>query len=137
MEAYSMVEQFEFIISKIYIQMNRLKQGVLYIDTILEKITRPIYYSLLVILYCLYFFIIVGVFYINTTYVRMLIMAIQVFIACILIIRFHPLRHHSFNESDSDIIFASACFLLLNAFLTEKVIEYLKNLTGIHTPSFT
>jgi hypothetical protein len=58
-------------------------------------------------------------------------MTIQIFIAFILIIRFNPIRHHTFNKSDSDIIFASALFLLLNASLTKDMITYLKTWIGI------
>jgi hypothetical protein len=104
-----------------------INEGFLYVDKILEKITRPIYYSLLFLLYIFYFIIIVGVFYINTEYVQNLLTVIQIFIATILIIRFNPIRHHTFNESDSDIIFASAIFLLLNPFFTEDRILYVKN----------
>jgi hypothetical protein len=112
-------------------KLSIINQGFLYIDKLLENITRPIYYSLLAILYCLYFFVIIGVFYINTEYIRVLIVAIQVFISCILIIRFNPIRHHTFNESDSDIIFASAAFLLINTLLTEGVIKYMKSSLGV------
>jgi len=111
-------------------KLSAINEGFLYIDKILENITKPIYYSLLIILYCLYFFIIVGIFYVNTYYIQLLLKVIQIFIATILIIRFNPIRNHTFNESDSDIIFASALFLLLNSFLTGNTIVYLKNLIG-------
>jgi hypothetical protein len=104
-----------------------MNKFILYIDNILEKITRPIYVSLMIILYCFYFVIIFGIFYINAAYLRTLVVAIQVFIAVILIIRFNPFRHHTLHASDSDIIFASATFLLFNALLTEGVIGDIKN----------
>jgi len=104
-----------------------MKYIILYIDVILEKIAKPIYVSLMVILYCFYFFIIFGIFYINIHYLRILIVSIQVFIAIILIIRFNPFRRHTLQKSDGDIIFASATFLLFNAFLTEDSIGYMKN----------
>jgi len=121
-------------------KLSIINQGFLYIDQILEKITKPIYYSMLIILYCLYFFVIVGLFYVNTAYIKIMITTIQIFIASILIIRFNPLRYHTLNSSDSDIIFASALFLLLNTFLTEGVIGYLKSMIpyiGLSTHFYT
>ena len=105
--------------------MSVLNSVVSSMDKLLDHITRPVYYMLFGTLYFLYIVIFFGLFYINTKYVRMWIMIIQIFIALVLIIRFNPIRQHTLTKTDSDIIFSCGIFLLLNSFLAENIMSYL------------
>jgi len=108
---------------KLYI-INALNPFFEMIDRVLDKITSPIYYWFLIMIYFLYFATFLGILYVNKSYIHNLSVFMQTFIAIILIIRFNPLRKHNLRESDNTLIFGSALFLLINVGLTERFSNY-------------
>lgn len=96
------------------------------IDAILDKVASPIYYWLIGLFYFIYIAAFLGAFYINPLYIHSLSFAIQLFISIVLLIRFNPFRTHAVYESNNILVFACACFLLLNVTLTESVLNTLK-----------
>lgn len=108
---------------KLYI-INALNPFFEMIDRVLDKITSPIYYWFLIMIYFLYFATFLGILYVNKSYIHNLSVFMQTFIAIILIIRFNPLRKHNLREGDNTLIFGSALFLLINVGLTERFSNY-------------
>lgn len=98
-------------------------------DEIIRKISLPVYYWLIFILYFLYFVAIFGISYFSnmTKYIHYLTSFIQGFIAIVLMARFNPFRRVKMVDSDVTIIFASSFFLLLNAGITGWVLSYTKD----------
>jgi hypothetical protein len=83
------------------------------IDNFLDGLVPYYFYSIL-LLHVAYVFLFVGVVQLDVNYLDTLDTLIQFFICFFLIIRFNPLRKHTFKESDARVIFGSATFLLLN-----------------------
>lgn len=97
------------------------------LDRLLEKVANPIYTWLLVLLYGTYISAALGLWYVYPDSVHLLTNAMQIFIASVLILRFHPFRKTiRLQAFDHRFIFASALMLLLNAglagFLTKQAI---------------
>lgn len=98
------------------------------LDRLLEKIADPIYTWLLVLLYATYISAAFGLWYVYPDSVHMLTNAMQIFIAVVLILRFHPFRKTIHVQPfDHRFIFASAIMLLLSAglagFLTNIALD--------------
>jgi|LauGreDrversion2_2_1035103.scaffolds.fasta_scaffold20942_1 hypothetical protein len=99
------------------------------LDHLLEKVASPIYTMILVLVYGAYISAALGLWYVYPGAVHFLTNAMQIFIASVLILRFHPFRKtihiHAF---DHRFIFASALMLLLNAglagFLTNQAVAF-------------
>lgn len=88
-------------------------------DNTLEKVKKPLYLSLMFLIYFSYFLIFAGLYYVNTSYIDKFSILLQIFVCIFLMIRFHPFRKHELREFDASIIFTSAFLLLTNAGLTE------------------
>ena len=98
-----------------------------FIDSLVDYFSGPVYHLLIILLYITYIIAIVGITYINPDYTRYLSIAIQLFIAFILMVRFNPLRKSlKCNQNDRTLVFASAFYLLFNDEFTNIVIEYFK-----------
>jgi hypothetical protein len=108
------------------------------IDSILEKIKKPVYFITVGSLYLLYIVAFVGVFYVKPEYIQMMSNISHTFICLFLIIRFHPFRKHVLHEFDDKIIFGSALILLMNLSITQYLLQYVETKTLlsriIHTP---
>jgi len=89
------------------------------------------YIYIIGISYLLYGVAFLGILYIQPNYVRLFSSFIQLLIALYLIVRFHPFRKHIFRESDSNIIYGSGIFLLINLGLTEFVIRFYDDIKHI------
>jgi len=88
------------------------------VDRVLECVVHPIYTWLLVIIYATYISAAFGLWYVYPGSVQLLTNTMQIFIACVLILRFNPLRKTQLRPFDERLIFASATMLLVNAGLT-------------------
>jgi hypothetical protein len=99
------------------------------IETSLERIKKPTYIALSVLLYICYFAIYAGLFYVNTTYVDMLSKSIRIFICAFLIYKFHPFRQHKLQDFDAQLIFASAGLILIDMGVTQFLLEKYKDIT--------
>ena len=88
------------------------------LDSITE-IASKYYRFLPIILYLLYGLIFLGLVYINPEYLHTFKLIMQLFVCLFLIYRFHPYRTHTLRKYDSQIIFSSAMFLLVNTGMVE------------------
>ena len=91
------------------------------IEANLERIKKPVYILITILLYICYFVIYIGAFYVNPKYVEILSKAIRAFICLFLIVKFHPFRQHILKEFDGQLIFASAILLLTDVGITQYV----------------
>ena len=55
---------------------------------------------------------------------------IQIFVCVLLFIKFHPFREHTLGQSDSNLIFSAATFLMINLGIIEMLNRFKHNLTG-------
>ena len=92
------------------------------IDGIIDKIGHN--YYILIILNILYFLALIGIAYVNISYITFFKIIIHTVLCLILIYKFNPLRKQvTLNKYDSILIFSTALFLLLNM----GIVEYVKN----------
>jgi len=90
-------------------------------DKLLENVKKPVYLTLLFVLYLTYFLVVFGIYQINPFYVAYFSKILQIFIASFLIIRFHPFRKHQLNEFDDKIIFGSGLLILSDLGVTSLI----------------
>lgn len=93
-----------------------------YIDIVLDFVS-PYYIYLIYLIYIVYIFVYLG--FIQPHYMDTFSKSVQVFVCIFLILRFNPLRKHVCKSSDSDIIFGSATFLLINL----GMVQWLQEIT--------
>ena len=100
-------------------------------DKLLENVKKPVYLTLLFVLYLTYFLVVFGIYQINPFYVAYFSKILQIFIAVFLIIRFHPFRKHQLYEFDDKIIFGSGLLILSDLGVTsfiETILNSNKNI---------
>ena len=91
---------------------------------VLERIKKPAYVGMTVLLYASYFAAYAGVYIVNPIYVDALSRSLRLFICMVLIIRFHPFQQqHALKGFDVDIIFASAVLMLTDLGITQFVLR--------------
>jgi len=96
------------------------------IDSILDRVKKPVYLITVGSLYILYFVALIGLFYIKPSYIQIVSNIAHTLIYLFLIIRFNPLRKHVYlNEFDDKIIFGSALILLFNLSITQYLLSYI------------
>jgi hypothetical protein len=89
------------------------------VDAVLERVVDPVYTWLLILLYGTYISAALGLWYVYPDSVHVLTIAMQLFIAFVLMLRFNPLRkRQTVKTFDERLIFSSALFLLVNAGIT-------------------
>ena len=93
------------------------------IESTIDRVKKPFYMSMIILLYIAYIVTFFGIFYINPQYIVYLSSAIRIFVCSFLIYKFHPFRQHRLEQFDGTIIFASALLLLTNMGMTEYVIS--------------
>ena len=93
------------------------------IESNLERIKKPVYVTMILLLYSLYFLLYIGIFYVNPTYINNLSIAIRIFVCAFLLYKFHPFREHKLNHFDDKLIFASAILILTDMCITQYVIN--------------
>ena len=99
------------------------------IENMVESVKRPVYLTTISLLYFIYVLIFFKFINYTPRIVHLLSLFIQGFIACFLIIKFHPFRKHELKEFDSSIIFGSALLILANIGITEFIRKYFENTT--------
>jgi hypothetical protein len=91
---------------------------------VLERIKKPAYIGMTVLLYASYFAAYAGVYIVNPRYVDLLSRALRLFICMVLMVRFHPFQQqHTLKEFDAKIIFASAILILTDLGITQFVVR--------------
>ena len=97
------------------------------IEGLIDKIGRNNY--ILIIFNIIYFSSLIGIAYINISYITFFKIVIHTLLCLILIYRFNPLRKNvALKEYDSILIFSTATFLLLNMGIVESIKNfYIKN----------
>lgn len=99
------------------------------IETLFERIKKPIYLLIIGAIYLSYFLVVFGIYAVNPIYIEHLSVFIQVFICLFLIIRFHPFRSHELRDFDDKLIFGSGLLLISNLGVTSYFQKYInKNL---------
>ena len=98
------------------------------VDSTVNKIAWPVYFYSVAIMQIIYFLLFLGVVSINSEYVNLLNISIQLFIIFFLMYRFNPFRNHKLEPYDSPIIFGSAIFLLTNLGFTQYIYYYTKKI---------
>ena len=94
------------------------------IDKFLDFLV-PYYIYSIAFFHLLYVFLFIGILSFASDYLPLLNVCIQFFVCFFLILRFHPFRKHDFKESDANVIFGSATFLLLNLGFVEAASRFL------------
>lgn len=97
------------------------------VDLILDYVGHYYVYTMLG-LHITYIFAIFGILALESMYLRLFNVFIQVFVCFFLILRFHPFRKHELRENDARIIFSSAAFLLFNLGIIEYFTRFGTNL---------
>lgn len=103
-----------------------MKEKVL--DSLLDKIKRPIYLYSIIAANLVYILIAFGLVAINKSYVHILNLFTQTFVAVFLIYRFHPFREYEFRENDNLLLFGAGIFLLTNIGVTNLLLGYMASL---------
>jgi hypothetical protein len=85
-----------------------------FIDDIVDKIKKPLYISLVFIIYASYLITYFGLFYINPKYIKTVNFIAQFFVCAFLIYRFNPLRESILRKDDNIIIFGSSMIIFIN-----------------------
>lgn len=98
-----------------------------YVDEVLDKYKVTIYIWLFVIPYVLYFIAFFGIWYVNPSYINVISVMMQLYVALFLMIRFNPFIKHEFRPYDDRLIFASAFLLLTNVGVTSVFTRYVVN----------
>jgi len=106
--------------------MSIINNFTLHIDKLLDSLV-PYYIYAIVGIHVLYVIAFIGIINLNGAYLNEYNICIQIFVCLFLIFRFNPFRKHNFKESDSNIIFGSATFLLLNLGFVEIFKQTLNN----------
>lgn len=92
-----------------------------------EPIKLNLFKISIFIIYLLYFLAFLGITYIDKSKIRLLSISVASIICVILMLRFHPFRHHEITDFDRTIIFSAASFLFINTFVTEIYSQYIKD----------
>ena len=90
------------------------------IDTI-DTIKFRTYSGMIALLYLFYILTFFGIYFVNPKYIRLMSIAIQLFICLFLMWSFNPYIKQELRIYDEQIIFAAAFFLLNNVVITEIV----------------
>jgi hypothetical protein len=98
-----------------------------YVDEVLDKHKVNIYIWLFAIPYVLYFIAFFGIWHVNPSYIQVISVIMQLYVALFLMIRFNPFIKHEFRPYDDRLIFASAFLLLTNAGVTSVFTQYVLN----------
>ena len=96
------------------------------IEASLERIKKPTYTLMMLILYICYFATYAGLFYVDPTYVGALSKSVRIFICAFLLYKFHPFRQHKLQDFDSQLIFASALWILTDMGVTQYLVNSIK-----------
>jgi hypothetical protein len=97
-------------------------------DSIFEHLSKPVYYTLIVVFYVMYFATMFGIAYVQPEYLATLNRFIHLFIGVILVLRFNPYRTFICSKNDQRFIFTSATILLLSTGITETLEKYVFNI---------
>lgn len=103
-----------------------MHHNIHYIESAVDSVSGPVYYAMLLLLYSLYVLAAIHVTVIDQEYQYYLTTAIQIFVACTLLIRFHPFRKKVVcSPNDQTIVLASAFFILLNDQVMKLIVHYM------------
>ena len=98
-------------------------------DRVVDSAKKPAYLLTVGITYVGYIFLFLGVSYISPGYIRTFGLVMQVLICVMLIYKFNPLRGKiQLSDYDSQLIFLSSMFILVNAGMIEIADEFFNNL---------
>jgi len=100
-------------------------------DRLVETAKKPAYLLTMGITYIGYIFLFLGISYISPSYITTFGNFMHIFICLLLIYKFNPLRGKiQLSEYDSQLIFLSATFILVNIGLVEIANAFFNQLKG-------
>ena len=98
-----------------------------FIDSIFDKVKKPIYIYSVIIAHIIYLSIALGLVIIKKDYINYLNVFTQSFVAVFLILLFHPFRKHEYREGDGILLFGAGIFLLTNIGITNILLDKITN----------
>jgi hypothetical protein len=101
-------------------------------DRVVDAAKKPAYLLTVGITYIGYVFLFLGVSYISPGYIRAFGLVMQILICLMLIYKFNPLRGKiQLSDYDSQLIFLSSMFILINAGMIEVADAFFNNLKNM------
>ena len=95
------------------------------LDSLLDKVKTPFYIYSVVAANVIYILVAFGLVAFNKSYVHILNIFTQLFVALFLIYRFHPYREYEYRENDNILLFGAGIFLLTNIGVTNLLLNYM------------
>jgi len=111
--------------------MNIIDKIFTQLDYLFDKIKKPFYFSMIIIIYGSYILILLGIYYINTSYIKKAFNYLEIFICVFLILRFNPLRKAVLHDFDQYLIFVSGLIILTNIGITDFWLKFIEKETPI------
>ena len=93
------------------------------VDSLFEKVKRPIYIYSVLLAHLLYVLLALGIFIVDKKYIHYLNVFTQAFVAGFLIYRFHPYTKYELREDDNILLFGAGIFLLTNIGITSLIVN--------------
>jgi hypothetical protein len=87
---------------------------------------KPFYIITIIIIYGSYLLFLLGIYYVNPSYITNVFKYFEIFLCLFFIIRFHPFRKAVLRDFDQTLIFMSGFIILTNV----VIIEYIVNIVN-------
>jgi hypothetical protein len=100
-----------------------------YIDSIFDKVKRPVYIYSVILAHIIYISVAFGLLVVQKEYINYLNVFTQSFVAGFLILRFHPFRKHEYKEGDGILLFGAGIFLLTNIGISNLLLSTITRIT--------
>ena len=109
-----------------------VKNAIKQTDAVVESVKRPTFLFTIGITYVSYIFIFLGISYLLPTYIRIISNVMHLLICLFLIYKFNPLRkNQQLTETDNNLIFFSAMFIILSTGITEFALSFFNSLKSV------
>jgi hypothetical protein len=109
-----------------------VKNAIKKTDDVVESVKKPTFLFTIGITYVSYIFIFLGISYLLPTYIRAISNVMHLVICLFLIYKFNPLRkNQQLTETDSNLIFFIAVFIILSTGITEFALAFFDSLKNV------
>ena len=109
-----------------------MKNMVKKADEAIEGIKKPTFLFTMTLTYITYIFLFFGISYLLPSYIRTISNGLHIVICLFLIYKFNPLRStQQITETDKNIIFFAALFIIMNTSITEFAISFLNSMKQV------
>ena len=96
------------------------------IDDVFDHVKKPFYLMTMIIIYGSYLLFLLGIYYVNPSYITNVFKYFEIFLCLFFIIRFHPFRKAVLRDFDQYLIFISGFIILTNL----GIVEYIVNIVN-------